>query len=120
MKLDGLVARLIAAGAAERAALLARPGWWSGVELAQALKAIYFDSYSSDPQRAAAAAAALAALAGVNDHPEIQALAAWTSGVAALQLEGQVERAIRQIDEAAERFEALGQPLNAASTQVSK
>ena len=120
MNLDELVSRLVAAGAAERAALLAPHASWAGVELAQALKAIYFDTYSSDPQRAAGAAAALAALASANDHPEIQALAAWTSGMAALQLEGQVERAIARIDDAAARFEALGQPHTAASTQVSK
>src|SRR6266508_4096209 len=120
MNLDELVSRLVAAGAAERAALLAPHASWAGVELAQALKAIYFDTYSSDPQRAASAAAALAALASANDHPEIQALAAWTSGMAALQLEGQVERAIARIDEAAARFEALGQIHTAASTQVSK
>src|SRR6266498_4359774 len=120
MNLDELVSRLVAAGAAERAALLAPHASWAGVELAQALKAIYFDTYSSDPQRAAGAAAALVALAGIDANPEIQALAAWTSGVAALQIEGQVERAIARIDEAAARFEAIGQPHTAASTQVSK
>jgi CHAT domain-containing protein len=40
--------------------------------------------------------------------------------MAALQLEGQVERAIQRIDEAAAGFEALGQLHTAASTQVSK
>jgi CHAT domain-containing protein/tetratricopeptide (TPR) repeat protein len=115
-----LATRLAAADETERAALLARHGTLAGVELAQALKAIYFDTYSSDPHHAAGAAAALAALASADDTAEIQALAAWTSGMAALQLEGQVERAITRIDEAAARFEALGQPHAAASTQVSK
>jgi CHAT domain-containing protein/tetratricopeptide (TPR) repeat protein len=120
MNLVDLVPRLVAASAAEQAALLARYDSWAGVELAQALKAIYFDTYSSDPQRAAGAAAALTALGNTNDHPEIQALSAWTSGMAALQLEGQVERAIERIDEAAARFEAIGQFHTAAATQVSK
>jgi CHAT domain-containing protein len=120
MMLPDLVSRLVAASASERAALLARYGAASGVELAQALKAIYVDTYSSDPQRAGGAAATLTALASANPHPEIQALAAWTSGMAALQLEGQIERAIQRIDEAAARFKALGQLHNAASTQVSK
>src|SRR5262245_48569452 len=114
-----LVSRLIVAEPAEQAALLARHGA-RGVELAQALKATYLDTYSSDPQCAAGAAAALTALASANDHPEILALAAWTSGMAELQLKGQVERAIEWIDQAAARFEAIGQLHNAASTQVSK
>ena len=70
-----LVSRLVAASAAERAALLERHDSRAGVELAQALKATYFDTYSSDPQRAAAAAAALTALASTNDHPVV----AWTT-----------------------------------------
>ena len=114
-----LVSRLIIAGPAEQAALLAQHDASGGVELARALKATYLDTYSSDPQRAASAAAALTTLAGANDHPEILALAAWTSGMAELQLKGQVERAIEWIDEAAARFEAIGQRHNAASTQVS-
>jgi CHAT domain-containing protein/tetratricopeptide (TPR) repeat protein len=120
MDLAELVSRMIAAGTAQRAALLADQDGRSGLALAQALKATYLDTYSSDTQRAAGAAAALADLASMNDHPEIQALAAWTNGMAALQLEGQVEQAIQWIDEAAARFEALGQLHNAASTQVSK
>jgi CHAT domain-containing protein/tetratricopeptide (TPR) repeat protein len=115
-----LVSSLIVAGPAEQSTLLAQHAAHVGVELAQALKAIYLDTYSSDPQRAAGAAAALSALASANDHPEILALAAWTSGMAELQLKGQVERAIERIDEAAARFEAIGQRHNAASTQVSK
>lgn len=120
MDLADRVSRLIAASPAERAALLAVHAPQDGVELAQALKARYFDTYSSDPHRAAGASAALAALASANQHPEIQALADWTNGMAALQLEGQVERAIARIDQAAAGFEALGQLHTAASTQVSK
>src|SRR4051812_10089641 len=104
-----LVSRLIEASAAERMALLADHDPHAGIELAQALKSLYFDTYSSDPQRAAGAADALTTLASANNHPEILAQAAWTSGMAELQLKGQVERAIEWIDEAAARFEALGQ-----------
>src|SRR4051794_37913209 len=120
MDLADRVSRLVAASADERAALLADAASQDGVELAQALKTLYFDTYSSDPHRAAGASTALAALASANHHPEVQALAAWTSGLAALQLEGQVERAIVWIDQAAAGFEALGQLHAAASTQVSK
>jgi len=115
-----LAERLALAGDIERAALLAGCDPLARVDLAQALKHLYFDSYSSEPQRAGGAAAALAALVDIDANPEIQALAAWTSGMAALQIEGQVERAIALIDEAAARFGVLGQPHTAASTQVSK
>jgi CHAT domain-containing protein/tetratricopeptide (TPR) repeat protein len=115
-----LAQRLVAASETDRAALLAACPAPARVDLAQALKQLYFDTYSSQPQQAAGAAAALAALAAMDDNAELQALAAWTSGMAALQLEGQIERAIQLIDEAAERFDALAQPHTAASTQVSK
>ena len=115
-----LAALLVAADRAECIVLLGRHPNLTGLPLAYALKGIYFDNYSSDPQLAARAAAATVDLAEVNDHPEIRALAVWTSGLAALQLEGRVERAIRLIDDAAARFEALGRPHTAAETQVSK
>lgn len=120
MNLAELVSRLVTAGAAERAELLTRHGVRAGAELAEALKAVYFDTCNSDPQRAAGAAGALADLASLDARPAIAALAAWISGMAALQLEGQVERAIQRINEAAAGFEALGQLHTAASTQVSK
>jgi len=115
-----LAERLALAGDMERTALLAGCDLLARVDLAKALKELYFNTYSSDPQRAAGAAAALVALASIDTTPEIQALAAWTSGMAALQIEGQVERAIALIDEAAARFEAIDQPHTAVSTQVSK
>jgi CHAT domain-containing protein len=115
-----LAALLVATDRAERIVLLGRHPNLTGLPLAYTLKGIYFDNYSSDPQLAARAAAALVDLAEVNDHPEIRALAVWTSGLAALQLEGRVERAIQLIDDAAARFEALGRPHTAAETQVSK
>jgi len=112
--------RLARAGDSERAASLTVCEPFARVGVALALKDLYFSTYSSDPQLAAGAAAALAALASIDTTPEILALAAWIGGTAALQLEGHVERAITLIDEAAARFEAIGQPHTAASTQVSK
>lgn len=88
--------------------------------LARALKNLYFDSYSSLPALAAGAADALDDLAVLSPQAEILALASWTRGMAALQLEGAFERAIQLIDAAAEQFGALEQPQTAAATQVSK
>jgi CHAT domain-containing protein len=115
-----LALRLAQANDQGRARLLEDSPGQARLELAQALRQLYLESYSSDPQQAAAAAAALAALADGDPTPEIQALADWIGGMAALQLEGQIERAIVLIDSAAARFESLGQPHTAASTQVSK
>jgi CHAT domain-containing protein len=119
MDRDALAALLAGADAGERADVLARHAEIADLGLAHALKELYYATNTSEPQRASAAAAALGALAHANEHPEIQALAAWTAGMAAVQIEGQIERAIERLDDAAARFEQLGQPLTAAATQVS-
>src|SRR5262245_19506867 len=119
MERGELAALLMAAGDTERAALLTRYSSLSGGELAYALKALYDSNVSSDPTRAAAAAAGLATLAEAIDHAEIQALAAWTGGMAALD-RGQMEEAIIHLDAAEAGFLALKQPHTAAATQVSK
>lgn len=115
-----LASRLAAVGEPERAALLAAHSAMADVDLARQLKALYFATNDSDPARAAGAAAALRSLAAVNAEAEILALAAWTSGMALLQIDGQVGAAIDRIDEAAARLTALGQEQAAAATQVSK
>jgi CHAT domain-containing protein len=66
-----------------------------------------------------AAAAALRALEELTGEPEVAALAAWGQGLAAL-VEGQMERAIAHLDDAAARFRALGKPQTGAATEVSK
>lgn len=104
----------------ERAALLSRHAALADTALAQTLKTLFDETKIGDPRRASGAAAALATLARVSDDPETHALAAWTSGMAALLLDGQADRAIRYVDDAAARFTALGQFTTAATTQVSK
>lgn len=120
MDLAEFATRLALAESDERAAMLARHGSLADVALAQALKALYLDTHSSNPASAAGAAEALKALAHVTDDLEVAALASWVSGMAALQLEGRVEQAIPLIEEAAAQFETLGQAHTAAATQVSK
>jgi len=114
------LATRLASDAGERAALLACHAALADVALAQALKALYFDTHSSDPARAAGAAASLQALTQITDEPEVRALASWACGMAALQLEGRVEQSIPLIEAAAAEFDALGQTHTAAETQVSK
>lgn len=87
--------------------------------LAYALKEICYANWASDPPRAAAAAAALGDLATLTPDPQINALSAWTAGIAAL-MEGAMERALEQLDDAARRFINLGMADSAAATRVSK
>jgi CHAT domain-containing protein len=114
-----LASRLAAADEIERADLLARHAGWVGIELARALKTVFDDNESSEPERAFGAAAALRSLASVTDEPDVRGLAAWTAGMAA-QLNGQLEESITQLDSARAVFTALGQAHTAAATQVSK
>jgi tetratricopeptide (TPR) repeat protein len=110
---------LLAAEAGELADFAARSEA-PPLALAEALRTTYFDSYGSDTRRAAAAARALDALAVASADPEVGALAVWVAGLAALQLEGRVERAIQLIDDAHDRLAALGRARDAAATQVGK
>jgi CHAT domain-containing protein/tetratricopeptide (TPR) repeat protein len=104
---------------AERAKLLAANPSLADVGLAQALKALYDETESSDLALAAGATAALLTLAGLTGDPKINALATWTAGLTALD-NGQMETALAQLEAAAAQFTALGQPLAAAATQVSR
>ena len=94
--------------------------------LAWALKDLCYASWSSDPQRAVRAADGLrrlrdtvpAACAG-EARPEIDALVAWTGGIAHL-IHGDMEIAASSFDAAAAAFGGLAQPHHAALTQVPK
>ncbi len=120
MERADLAARLAKATDAERLQLLERESPLVDIELARALKAFFDENENSDPSMAAGATAALRAVAGVLSEPEARALAAWTSGVAALRMDGRMEAALDQLQEAESLFRDLGQPHAAASTQVIK
>src|SRR5689334_12193640 len=119
-KPEELAESLISADDDERRVLFERHAGLLDTRLAHSLKAVFDDSKHSDPARAERAVAALNGLSHSTHNPEIDAIAHWTSGVRALLIDGQAERAIGQLDEAAARFVAINQPLGAASTQVSK
>lgn len=114
-----LAERLVAAGEAERAALLAEHPQLADVQLAYALKDICLDGWSGMNERALSAAAALLQLSQANTNREITALSGWAQGIEAL-IHGQMVDAIAHLDNAAEQFEALQKPHQAAATQVSK
>jgi tetratricopeptide (TPR) repeat protein len=94
--------------------------------LGWALKDLCYASWSSEPQRAVRAADALrrlrdAAHAAVAPaaRSEVDALVAWTHGIAQV-IKGEMEAAIAAFDAAAADFDSLGQPCHAAQTQVPK
>jgi len=114
-----LATALIASDAAERERLLRTYAAIADVSLARELNAIYQETRTGDAARAAEAAACLELLSRCVDDPEIAALAAWTSGMATVHLDGQMERGVGLLEEAIRRFDALGRPLDVAATRVS-
>ena len=94
--------------------------------LAWALKDAAIAAWSSAPSDVVIAAEALAALRGATtvgttsaSDAEVQAIAAWVTGIADLT-RGKMTDAITRLDDATHRFGALGQPAHAAHAQVPK
>jgi len=114
-----LAARLVEATNAEREALLRENSGLADVQLAYLLKDICLDGWSGQTALALGAAATLQILSRHKAEPEIAALNDWTSGLEAL-VQGQMERAIENLDNAEARFLALQKTHAAAATQVSK
>jgi CHAT domain-containing protein len=114
-----LATLLVEAGNAEREALLAANSDLADARLGYILKDICLAGWSSHPARALGAAAALRLLFVKTKDREIAALRAWTSGLEAL-IQGQMDRALEDLEDAQARFLALNKPHTAAATQVSK
>lgn len=89
------------------------------LDLARNLKDTYYDSWTKEPQKTRNAATALEAMSEMISGDEYKALAFWVSGIADLT-EGKLEKAIKDLDEAAALFRKIKQHHNAAQTQVSK
>ncbi len=127
-----LARRMVDRGEAPPAGLDSE-GWRT---LAWTLKDLCYGAWNSEPKRALLAAAALRGLCSDADAApaqatpwlanmsrpvaaEIQALAAWTAGIAQLT-RGEMLDATKSFDTAAELFTKLGQPQHATQTQVPK
>lgn len=104
----------------ERVALLTHHTEAFTVSVAEALKALYLERAGSDTATAIGAVESLRAIANLSQNREIGAYAAWVEGLAALQLERQLERTIERVDSAATMFAALGHAALVPQTQVSK
>src|SRR3954470_5299165 len=114
-----LAARLVEASNAEGAALLTEHSALADVSLAYEIKDICYEAFTIEPARSVKAAAALSLLVNQTPSEEIHAVAEWVAAIAAL-VQGQMERAIAHLDVAEAKLLALGDPLAAATTQLSK
>lgn len=84
---------------------------------AWALKQACYAAWHTAPPQARAAADALRGLAAAGADPELQDLAAWTEGIAALS-EGRLPEALASLQAAAAGFAARGDLQHAAEAQV--
>jgi CHAT domain-containing protein len=115
-----LAARLVAAAdTAELEALLRKNSARADSALAYVLKDICIDGFISNPASATGAARALNVLAHLNPDPEVIALSAWAAGFESL-INGQIESALKHLDDARARFLSQDKPHQAAATQVLK
>lgn len=90
-----------------------------GAELGWALHGLCEQFWASDPARTRQLAELAHTLAQRRPQPELQALAAWTRGVAWLS-QGQPQPALDALQAAAAAFDALGQHHAAARTAVGQ
>src|SRR5829696_5533969 len=110
---------LVNSSSSERESLLWQNSSLADVELGFCLKNICLDGWSTHPAQALGAAASLRLLAELRPNPEIKALAAWAAGLKAL-IDGQMQLAISELEEAERQFIFVGKIQTAAATQVSK
>ena len=114
-----LAALLTNSSNANRETLLRENFPLADVKLAYRLKDICLEGWSTHPAQALGAAAALQLLSDVRPNAEIKALSTWAAGLKAL-VNGQMERAISELEDSQRRFLSLGKRHTSAATQVSK
>ena len=102
----------------DRDALLSGSATLPAVELARALKQIYFAHNSSSPEAARSVAAALDVLANAEQDPAVKAIAEWVRGMTS-QLRGEMDASVNWLQQARSRFERIGDSHSAALVQVS-
>jgi CHAT domain-containing protein/tetratricopeptide (TPR) repeat protein len=89
------------------------------LKLAEEIKDTYYDSWTKEPQRTRNAADALDVLSEIVPCDEVKGLQSWVRGIADLT-NGDAEKAIENLDNAADIFATLDKPAKAARTQVGK
>jgi CHAT domain-containing protein len=100
--------------------------WWQQAAaglptsaLAWALKRLSDAAWTTDPPATAAVADRAEWLAAQAGGAEVDALAAWTRGIALLA-QGSMEAALVAVDRAGNGFAAIGRPQERAQTQISR
>src|SRR5688572_21257681 len=114
-----LATLLVNSSNARREALLWENSRLADLDLAYCLKEICLEGWSTHPAKALGAADSLRLLAEIRPNPEIKALAAWAAGLKAL-IDGQMQLAVSEFEEAERRFIGVGKIQTAAATQVGK
>lgn len=103
----------------EATRILAESKGVSEIELAYAIKASCYDSWTNEPALAQKAAAALRILSGTTKDPEITCIFDWISGIAAIT-ESQLDNSLERLQSAYKGFIKLGKIYEAAQTQNAK
>lgn len=120
MQIQELVAQLLKTNEkARQRALLKKHAHLVDLKLAEELKNTYYESWTTEPRKTRSAATALECLFEVLPLHEVEALMNWVKAIAFLT-EGKTEKAIISLDVAAQIFNSLQKPYQAAQTQVSK
>ena len=114
-----LAALLVNASNAEREALLRENSALADVQLAYALKELCQAAWRTEPTGSIHAADSLRLLANQNREPEIEALAQWTAGIAAL-VAGRMEAAVESLNAADATFRSLTKEYQTAEVQLAK
>jgi CHAT domain-containing protein len=116
---DALAQALLVAGAAGGDGARWQPGQVSARELAWAFKRCCDAAWSTDPQATLVAAQWVEQLAREQPDAELDALRAWTRGIALLT-QGRMQAALEALEGAGAGFSARGDVHQAAQTQVGR
>lgn len=120
MRRAELAEKLISARSeSERKLLLDENKKLADARLALALKEICYKFWTTAPTKTQLAANALKSLYKINPADEIKAHLFWVSGIADLT-KGKLEKAIENLDRAAEKFLSNGKERESADTRVAK
>ena len=110
---------IVATKESERRQLLKEISDDQFLNIAQALKDTYYDSWTNEPQRVLKASKALKTIIKLTTNKEITALYFWVSGIAFLT-KGKLISAIESLNNASEIFISINKEYESAQTQVSK
>jgi len=116
---DEIVGALISQAPAARAAIWQHSHAQPAPALAWALKRACDAAWNTEPSATAVAAGLAEELAARRPDAEVLALAAWVRGIAHLA-QGHMSAALDALERAGERFGAMGRPLEAAQTRISR